>query len=244
MEKWIWKGYIIGSYTFIIVDDFRIPLVTHVQFIWMQLYTADSKGHSLRKHLKQPLWGEILPSSLTAVPPAHPMNGPRDRCVVTAYVGNLFEWIFGQGVEVIEPDSANDLCDYDDDEDKIDEDDMVHGNDFKGIKQLILESKETKVLSDPKFYAFHHEEYGKAVYPRYTTSTRGPVQAGDVVELERGEDSRWKNSTKRWYAFVRDRWSTPNGTVKLRILWLYWPEDIALCMSMKYPYENEVYFLR
>ena len=206
----------------------------------MQLYTADSKGFSLRKHLKQPLWGEILPSGLTAVPPAHPMSRSRDRCVVTAYVGNLFEWIFGQGVEVIEPDSITDFYD-DDEDDEMGEEGMIDGNDYKNLKELVAEPKEAKLLSDPKFYAFHHEEYGKAVYPRYTTSTKGPVKVGDVVELQRGEETtRWKSSTKSWYAFVRDQWTTPNGTVKLRILWLYWPEDIALCMSMKYPYQNEV----
>jgi hypothetical protein len=174
------------------------------------------------------LWGEILPSDLTAVPLAHPLHKSRDRCVVTSYVGSLFEWIFGQGVEVVEPISNNDQSDDEEDDDI-------------SIERISLEPSQAELLSEPKEYTFHHEEYGKAIYPRYTTKTTGPVQVGDVVELRRGEETRWKNSTKSWYAFVRDKWETPAGLKKIRILWLYWPEDIALCMSMKYPYQNEVY---
>ena len=225
------------------LDDFRIPIATHVELIWMQLFTADSRGcslsrHSLHRHLKQPLWGEILPSSLTAVPLAHPMRRSRDRCVATDYVGNLFEWIFGQGLEVIN--STTELFDAEDEDECEDEEGQEGGHHNQVVQVPILEPKESKTLSDTSLYAFHHEEYGKAMYPRYTTGVSGRVKVGDVVELGRGEGTRWTSSTKNWYAYVSDRWTTSKGTVKLKILWLYWPEDIALCMSMKYPYQNEV----
>lgn len=193
----------------------------------MQLHTAGSKGH-LSKHLGQPLWGETLPSDLTAVPPAHRLQKSRDRCVVTPYVENLFEWIFGQGVEVVKP-SNNDYGNGD------------QGDDIR-LERMTLEPRQTKLLSEPKAYTFHHENYGKAIYPRYTTGKTGTVQVGDVVELRKSGETKWKSSTKSWYAFVRDKWTTPTGFKKIRILWLYWPEDIALCMSMKYPYQNEVCF--
>lgn len=176
----------------------------------------------------QPLWGEILPSDLTAVPPAHRLHKSRDRCVVTSYVGNLFKWIFGEGVEVVEP-SNNE----------------GHGNDDEGddirLERMALEPRQVKLLSEQRAYAFHHDEYGKAIYPRYTTGTAGPVKVGDVVELRKDGETKWKNSTKSWYAYVRDTWTTSAGLQKTRILWLYWPEDMALCMSMRYPYQNEVY---
>ena len=173
----------------------------------------------MRRHLKQPVWGEILPSDLTVIKPAHTPGETRDRCVVTAYVASLFEWIFGEGVEIIEPQNTKDALIMDD-----------------KLKYLLLKRKPQL----PQFYTFHHEEYRTAIFDRFTTCTTGPITVGDVVELRRDIGSRWKMSTQRCYAFVSDTWVMPTGIVKLKILWLYWPEDVALCKSMKYPYSNEV----
>ena len=201
------------------LEDFRIPMATHAEFLWSQLNAADSDQKSLRRHLKQPVWGEILPSDLTAIKPAHPPGEARDRCVVTAYVSSLFEWIFGEGIQIIEPHDTKDGLIIDD-----------------KLKHLLPKQKPQA----PQFYTFHHEEYRTAVFDRFTTCTMGPITVGDVVELRRDVETRWKKSTQRWYAFVSDTWATPMGIGKLKILWLYWPEDVALCMSMKYPYSNEV----
>ena len=215
------------------LDDFRQPLATHVEFLWQQLSTADSKATPLRKHLGQPLWGEILPSDLAAIPPAHLPNQYRQRCVVTSYVGNLFEWIFSEGIEVIEPHSCPSQLESE--ESEIDHE----------LEELCLPRHQESIKSEikdmpPKYYSFHHEEYGKAIYPRFTTDTGGRIKVGDVVEMGRDDETRWKKSTQKWYAYVTDIWTTPKGDRKMKILWLYWPEDTALCMTMKYPYSNEV----
>ena len=203
-------------FAYLSLDDFRIPMATHAEFLWSQLHTADSIEKSLRRHLKQPVWGEILPSDLTAIKPAHPPREARNRCVVTAYVSSLFEWIFGEGVQTIEPKDGLIIDDK--------------------LKYLVPKRKP----QPPQFYTFHHEEYGTAVFDRFTTCTMGPITIGDVVELRRDVETRWKRSTQRWYAFVSDIWFMPTGIEMLKILWLYWPEDVALCMSMKYPHSNEV----
>src|SRR5438045_7437674 len=122
-------------------------MATYVEFIWAQLHTADSNGKSLRKHLIQPLWGEILPRDLTAVRPAH--NKTRDRRVVTAYVATLFNWIFPDSVlQVIEPNS--DPHDNTDDNGIISDDDVSVDN---------LSIPSTIIPRAPKYYSFHHEEY-------------------------------------------------------------------------------------
>jgi len=192
-------------------------VATHVDFLWSQINASELSF----KYLRQPLWGEVLPGDLTAIRPAHPPSLARGRCVVTAYVGSLFGWIFDEGLEVVESDQV----------DTSDEE----------LDDLLLVSN---VVQPPKYYTFHHDEYRTVQYPRFTTGTRGMVRVGDVVELQRDSDTRWKKSTQKWYAFVTDKWTTPKGVVKLKIIWLYWPEDMALCMLMKYPHANEVrYFL-
>jgi hypothetical protein len=202
-------------------------MATYVEFLWAQLHTADSKACRLGKHMKQPLWGEILPADLTAIPPAHAPKRARAQCAVTAYVGSLFEPIFGEGIQVIEPHSAPP-----DSEDGFESDEDFNSED------LIMSTRESPQLS--KCYTFHHEECQNAVYPRFTTRTKGPVSIGDVVELRREDGTQWTNSTQKWYGFVKDKWTTAKDVTKLKILWLYWPEDTALCMSMKYPYSDEV----
>lgn len=199
-------------------------MAIHVEFLWSQLRSAHTNSHPLTRHLKQPLWGEILPTDLTAVKPAHAPHVARTRCVVTAYVGSLFSWIFGEGVEVIEPDSTDGLL-YDDE--------------FEDEPELGVVLA-TRIPQPPKYYAFHHDELQRAAVPRFTTDTTGQVKVGDVVEMRRDDETKWKKSTQKWYAYVTDRWDTPKEVGKLKILWLYWPEDVALCMNMKYPYSNEV----
>jgi hypothetical protein len=204
-------------------------MAAHALFLWQQLGTAANSHSGLTKHLKQPIWGEILYTDLSAIHPAHAPQRSRDRCAVTAYVANLWEWIFSEGIQTIGPDDFDKMDKHDD----IEEDDDIDIEDF-----LISKPKEPV---GPKYYNFLHDEYGKAVYDRYTTHSTGPVVVGDVVELSRDSNSRWTKSTQKWYAFVTDRWTTPKGAERIKIIWLYWPEDVALCMSMKYPYSNEVH---
>jgi hypothetical protein len=232
VDDGIRKGYLQSNKTEI--DDFRQPLATHAEFIWQQLSTADSKDRPLKEHLCQPLWGEILPSALSAITPAHHPTRARQRCVVTGYVGNLFEWIFGEGIEIVEPHSGP----YGLGSDGIIDDEFLHESEL-----VELLKPEFKQDLPSKKYGFHHAEYGKAVYPRFTTSIKGKVKVGDVVEMGRDDETRWQKSTQKWYAYVTDIWTTPKGDTRLKILWLYWPEDTAFCMAMKYPFSNEVFHL-
>lgn len=208
-------------------------MAAHAEFLWQQLSTAHSKQRPLTKHLRQPLWGEILPADLTAIRAAHIPQRARPRCVVTSYVGNLFEWIFGEGVEVIEPHS---------DPPYLGDEGIASDSDLDLLDfEMFLEPNVKKELPS-KYYDFHHDEYGNAIHARFTMSTKGMVKVGDVVEIGRDDTTRWKKSTQKWYAYVREIYTTPKGDTRLKILWLYWPEDTAFCMSMKYPYSNEVSF--
>jgi hypothetical protein len=200
--------------------DFRVAIATYAEFLWTQLWTADSRERPLKRHLKQPFWGEIIPFGLTAVRHAHPGRGNRKRGTVTPYVGGLFDCIFGDDVEVVTSGMGGS------EEGESEEED----SDFTPVPNGV----------DTGEYTFHHEEYNRVVYPRCTTSSTGRVRVGDVVELEKAQGTRWTKSTQKWYAFVRDIQITPKGDKKLKIIWLYWPEDTALCMSMKYPHPKEV----
>lgn len=206
------------------LEDFRIAMATYSEFLWSQLHSAASTDRQLMKHLDQPFWGEILPWGLDAIRPAHHPARARERCVVTPYVGDLFSWVFGDGLQVVE--ASCDIHGFKDEYDNVD------NTYYRAL------SVKPQVLGP---YTFHHAEYSTAVYPRFTTRTTGAVRPGDVIELKRDEITRWKRSTQKWYAFVTDRYKAPkSGLDRLRIIWLYWPEDVALCMSMKYPYSNEV----
>jgi hypothetical protein len=220
-------------------DDFRIPVATHVEFLWAQMQTTSSKEKSLKKHLKQPFWGEILPTDLTAVPAAHPPSRSRKRCVATAYVGSLFEWIFGEGVEIIERGHHEELVEEagsDDEEDFIIPDYLFDEVKSEGPE----EEAEVHKGGATRTYKFHHPEYQTVIQPRYTSPTHGPAAVGSVIEVQRDGETRWKKSTQKWHAYVTDKWTTSKGVTKIKIIWLYWPEDVALCMSMKYPFPNEV----
>lgn len=219
------------------VDDFRIPVTIHVEFLWAQFQTTSSHEKSLKRHLKQPFWGEILPTDLTAVPAAHPPSRSRKRCVATAYVGSLFEWIFGEGVEIIERGHREEVVEEPGDDDE--EDFIIPDYMFDDVESEEPEeaAQEGAVRGT---YKFHHPEYQTVIQPRYTTSNHGPVAVGSVIEIKRDGETRWKKSTQKWYAYVTDKWTTPKGITKIKIIWLYWPEDVALCMSMKYPFANEV----
>jgi hypothetical protein len=196
-------------------------MATHVEFLWQQIQTAISDRKTSRKFLSQPIWGDIYPLDLTAIRPAHDPRRARQRCVVTPYVSNLFSWIFADGLEIVESDT------------------IVDDGVSSDVDPADLEIPNVSV-PPPQEYGFHHGEYRSAVYPRFTTRTTGSIQVGDIIELPRDEISCWKGSTQRWYAFVTNRWETAKGAWKLSILWLYWPEDVALCKSMKYPHSNEV----
>jgi hypothetical protein len=199
-------------------------MATHVEFLWQQIQTAITDSKTSRKFFSQPIWGEISPLDLTAISPAHDPKRARPRCVVTPYVDDLFNWIFADGLEIVGPDTVVD-------------DGVLSNHD---VDPENLEIPNVLVPGPQEQYAFHHGEYRSAVYPRFTTRTTGSIKVGDVIELPRDEMTRWKESTQRWYAFVTNRWKTAKGAWKLSILWLYWPEDVALCKSMKYPHSNEV----
>jgi hypothetical protein len=201
-------------------------MATHAEFLWHQIQTAIPEGETSMKFFTQSIWGEILPSDLTAIPPAHDPQCARPRCVVTQYVNNLFDWIFKDRLEVVEPEMDLRGVDI-----------PVRTHKFESQDLPISKGATSK---SPVQYAFHHHEYQNAVYPRFSTRTTGSIKVGDVIELPREEETRWKGSTQRWYAMVTNRWKNAKDAWKLSILWLYWPEDVAFCKSMKYPYPNEV----
>lgn len=201
-------------------------MATHAEFLWHQIQTAIPGGETSMKFFTQSIWGEILPSDLTAIPPAHDPRHARPRCVVTQYVNNLFEWIFKDRLEVVEPEMD------------------LRGFDIP-LRTHKIESQDLRISNrapskSPVHSSFHHDEYQNAIYPRFSTRTTGSIKVGDVIELPREDETRWKGSTQRWYAMVTNRWKNAKDAWKLSILWLYWPEDVALCKSMKYPYSNEV----
>lgn len=67
------------------------------------------------------------------------------------------------------------------------------------------------------------------------------IQVGDVVGIERDQDTVWKGNADLWFAYVQDVRTSARGQSSLKVIWLYAPSDTS-CSTMHYPIHNELFF--
>ncbi len=65
------------------------------------------------------------------------------------------------------------------------------------------------------------------------------VQVGDVVAVPSDSESSWRNQGTEYFAYVQSVTSLQKGK-RLGLLWLYRPAD-TVCMMMAYPFEHELF---
>lgn len=67
------------------------------------------------------------------------------------------------------------------------------------------------------------------------------IQVGDVIGIEKDQNTVWKGNADLWFAYVQDVRTNARGRSHLRVIWLYAPSDTT-CSTMYYPIHNELFF--
>ncbi|KAG8529391.1 uncharacterized protein KY384_006027 [Bacidia gigantensis] len=188
--------------------DFRRVIANQAVFLHCQASQVNET------YLTQPLWQEIHPKHLSAVPKRVERRLDAQQMItsgkgilhrkttVTPYVYECFKSLpWARYLHLQEPSGLN----------------FANGRKLPNIKSAIkrrgCESK--------------------------TFSNAAQVGVGDVVAIPPDQDSVWKTKAQEWYAYVQSIDTTPEG-FKLGLLWLYEPGDTA-CMKMRYPFANELF---
>ena len=79
--------------------------------------------------------------------------------------------------------------------------------------------------------AIHHE-------PALILNSK-PVEIGDLIAVERDQQSQWKDSSAIWYAYVHSMDTDEKGRY-FNVFWMYRPSD-TICGRAFYPYANELF---
>jgi len=207
-----WKSY--GD------EDFRRIVVAHANFLFCQASQVDwnLEGH--------PLWSEIHPKLLRAVPEQVERGADKDlfaisdeggetisrrKTTVTPYVYDCFKHLpwakflycqipsVGHTHHVKKPPSS------------------LGTDPASCIDVRITEGSSLNVLE-----------------------CRDCIRVGDVVALPLDKNSPWKTDDTVWYAYVQGVADTEKGRRLLSLLWLYRASDTE-CLQMCYPFANELF---
>ena len=192
--------------------DFRRMVASQANYLFCQAVQVDE---SYRKH---PLWAEIHPWDLCAVPTqTEDLRTPdyfatskeagnmitRRKTTVTPYVFRCFQYLpwakflYSQAaVPATKTGSPTESL----------------------LSNIFLTDNWRLTRSDPSMVQ---------------------VSIGDVVAIPSDAFSTWKHQGAEWYAYVQSVTCTNKGS-KLGLLWLYRPSDTA-CMKMSYPYAQELF---
>ncbi|KAL8928514.1 MAG: hypothetical protein Q9208_001748 [Pyrenodesmia sp. 3 TL-2023] len=187
-------------------SDFRQVVTAHATFLYNQ---AGQLGTGYSSH---PLWGEIDPVALDAIPrqPEHRLDS---RTVVTPYVYQCFSHL--PWAKLLDP--------------------LPLQNEPQ--KSTEFYSPKLGALSAPKTQD-DQDQLPSSNHAR-VTSDRGEIRTGDVVAIASDTNTAWRTKDDCWYGYVQGRKSTKRGH-QLHLIWIYRPTDTA-CQDMRYPYANEVF---
>ena len=190
--------------------DFRAIAAVHVPYLFNQAAQLD---HAYAKH---PLWEEIHPWGLNAVPlqlgcsKDHQKDAVKrgdtltqHKTVVTPYVYEMFNHLpFARCFEV------------------------VHGRQSLINRDLKLFDNTTTTICASQNHAAK-------------TTDSHSVCIGNVVAVRSDLGTAWKTHDKLWYGYVQGIKQTKIGQ-KLNLIWLYRPSDTP-CQSMRYPHTKELF---
>lgn len=192
--------------------DFRHTVAAHAGFLYNQA------GQLGLRYARHPLWGEIDPTALTAIP-RRPERRTDSRTVVTPFVYDCFKHVpWARFLDPIFPDHIPTKS--------------------TSMSSPIAGGSSTIPQADS---ADHQYQFP---LQRITLKTEkaqvGEVQAGNIVAVCSDRNTKWKTKDEEWFAFVQGLELTKEGH-QLKLIWIYRPADTA-CQDMQYPFNNELFF--
>jgi len=81
---------------------------------------------------------------------------------------------------------------------------------------------------------------GDAQSPDLSSTRPRRILVGDVIQLNKDQETRWKSTADSWYAYVQSV-EKRKGEDVLGLIWLYHPHD-TICGRMMYPHKRELFF--
>ena len=202
--------------------DFRRAVVSQADFLFCQAVQVD------RSYKNHPLWAEILPRDLCAVPEqVEKRIDPRQMVLwqhagktemtrmttVTSYVFQCFRYL--PWAKFLCAQESSSYLKFD--SRVVPTQDLIEEKPSKPQRQKMIDKSGHPCL----------DSFGLNVC------------VGDVVAVPRDSRTIWKSQGAEWYAYVQSVEETPKGA-ELGLLWLYRPSDTA-CMKMLYPHEREIF---
>lgn len=204
-------------------EDFRRVVVAHANFLFCQASQVDS---NLERH---PLWNEIHPRFLTAIPEQVERGTEKDmfaisveagepisrrKTTVTPYVYDCFKHLPWAKFLYCQTPSVG------------------YSRHAKVPSSLATDPNPNTGISDVRVTT--------ASYPGdYKDQDITNIEVGDVVALPLDENSAWKTNDTVWYAYVQGATDTDEGR-ELSLLWIYRPSDTE-CLQMRYPFAKELF---
>ncbi|KAL8840214.1 MAG: hypothetical protein Q9170_001421 [Blastenia crenularia] len=185
--------------------DFRHAIIAQAPFLYNQ---AGQLGF---QYIRHPLWDEVDPNALTAVP-RQPKERADRRTVVTVYTFECFKHL--PWAKFLEPVSS------------ATEEQAASEGSWRRPCPATTPAQGHQARLTPSRHA-------------YITSSQGEIRTGDIVAIRSDANTKWKTEDKYWYAYVQGRTLTSQGH-QLELIWVYRPTDTA-CQEMKYPYTNELF---
>ena len=203
-------------------EDFRPIVVSQANFLWCQASQVDN---DLENH---PLWGEIHPRFLSAIPEnvekgtrremfAHSKEGEevilRRKTTVTPYVYECFKHLpWGKFLYRQEPS---------------------------------VDTIKAKINHLPNHQHHHtsnvsvHDIQFTACSEPYDSDLKKSVKVGDVVAVPLDKTTSWRSNDTEWLSYVQSITNTDKGR-QLGLLWLYRPSDTQ-CLKSPYPFSKELF---
>ena len=194
--------------------DFRHAVASQANFLWCQATQVQSELET------QPLWAEINPIFLTAIPKRieqftrtemfvemnEGVTIRKRKTTVTPYVFNCFKhlplakFLFCQAPACSRGLNTKDL--------------LTKGRTMPTIDPVL----DTRKCRATQF---------------------GNIGIGDVVALKADEKTTWKPKDTHWYGYVQSISDGEKGRA-LGLLWLYRPSDTQ-CLEVPYPHSKELF---
>ena len=201
--------------------DFRCVVASQANFLFCQATQVDE---ALKE---QPLWSEVHPRFLTAVPESHEHDTratmfadskegnktvSRRKTTVTPYVYECFKhlpWVKFLYCQTPIIDQSKHR--------------MV-ASESRRDRGSESATSQTRITSGLKASALNSE---------------GNVKVGDVVALLPDQKTTWKSTDAEWLGYVQNIIESNKG-YQLGLIWLYRPSDTQ-CLKVPYPYANELF---
>ena len=192
------------------LNDFRTTVTAHVGFLWKECYSIDDEESKL---CKQPVWGEVDPFRLKAIPQRKNIE---KKTIVTPFAYNCFKGMYFH--EDLEERKVLDRAAL-----------AATANRKSALGLTPFGS------SQPSDASVHTPRS----LPDTATGSSIDVRQGDVICVEPDSKSQWKTASTTWYAYVQTVRGNGTGRV-LDVIWLYEPRDTTLGTAF-YPFQNELF---